>query len=159
MHTHIYASCTSTYDNILLITNMFKLKMAKFVSTLQYVMNSPSIRGFVWYILANNLNFHSEVGHVYSGTFNKCKYMYMYDCIRPCTTYYDTMFNNLRQCSTIYANVCQKILPYDRIFVAPKSFTCKTFFKNLQHGLRKPKAPFTLAEILLATCWRRGGNR
>ena len=47
IHTHIYASCTSTYDNIRLITNIFKLKMAKFVSTLRYVVNSPSIRGFV----------------------------------------------------------------------------------------------------------------
>ena len=28
----------------------------------------------------------------------------------------------------MYNNVRQKILPYDRIFVAPKSFTCKTFF-------------------------------
>ena len=45
IHTHIYASCTSTYDNIRLIT--FRLKMAKFVSTLRYVVNSPSIRGFV----------------------------------------------------------------------------------------------------------------
>ena len=25
IHTHIYGSCTSTYDNIRLITNMFKL--------------------------------------------------------------------------------------------------------------------------------------
>ena len=28
----------------------------------------------------------------------------------------------------MYNNVRQKILPYDKIFVAPKSFTCKTFF-------------------------------
>ena len=28
----------------------------------------------------------------------------------------------------MYNNVRQKILPYDRIFVAPKGFTCKTFF-------------------------------
>ena len=47
IHTHIYARCTSTYDNIRLITNMSKLKMAKFVSTPRYVVNSPSIRGFV----------------------------------------------------------------------------------------------------------------
>ena len=47
IHTHIYASCSSTYDNIRLITNMFKLKMAKCVSTLRYVVNSPAIRGFV----------------------------------------------------------------------------------------------------------------
>ena len=47
IHTYIYASCTSTYDNIRLITNMFKLKMAKSVSKLRYVVNSPSIRGFV----------------------------------------------------------------------------------------------------------------
>ena len=56
------------------------------------------------------------------------KCTFMYDCIRRCTTYYDTMFNNVRQRSTMYANVPPKILPYDRIFVAPKSFTCKTFF-------------------------------
>ena len=46
IHTHIYASCTSTY-NIQLITNIFKLKMAKFVSTLQRIVKSLSIRGFV----------------------------------------------------------------------------------------------------------------
>ena len=47
IHTHIYASCTFTYDNIRLITNTFNLKMAKFVSTLRYVVKSLSIRGFV----------------------------------------------------------------------------------------------------------------
>ena len=47
IHTHIYASCTSTYDNIRLITNIFKLKMAKFVSTLRCMVISLSIRGFV----------------------------------------------------------------------------------------------------------------
>ena len=47
IHTHIYASCTSTYDNIRLITNMFKLKMARFVSRLRFVVKSTSIRGFV----------------------------------------------------------------------------------------------------------------
>ena len=43
----IYASCTSTYDNIRLITNNFKLKMAKFVSTLRCMVKSLSIRDFV----------------------------------------------------------------------------------------------------------------
>ena len=47
IHTYIYASCSSTYDNIRLITNMFKLKMAKFGSPLRYVVDSPSIRCFV----------------------------------------------------------------------------------------------------------------
>ena len=47
IHTHKYASCTSTYDNIRLITNMFKLKMARFVSRLRFVVKSLSIRGFV----------------------------------------------------------------------------------------------------------------
>ena len=47
IHTHISASWTSTYDNIRLITNIFKLKMAKIVSTLRYVVKSLSIRGFV----------------------------------------------------------------------------------------------------------------
>ena len=56
------------------------------------------------------------------------KCMYMYDYIRLCATYYDTMFSNVRQCSAMYANARQQILPYDRFFVAPKSFTCKTFF-------------------------------
>ena len=28
----------------------------------------------------------------------------------------------------MYSNGRQKILPYDRIFVAPKIFTCKTFY-------------------------------
>ena len=40
IHTHKYASCTPTYENIRFITNMFKLKMANFVSTLGFVMKS-----------------------------------------------------------------------------------------------------------------------
>ena len=48
IHTHIYVSCTSTYDYIRLITNVFKLKMAKFVSTLRCMVESLSIRGFVY---------------------------------------------------------------------------------------------------------------
>ena len=124
----------STYDNIRLLTNMFKLKMAKFVSTLRYVVNSPSIRGFVWYILANNLIFTLKwVTFIAVLLMSVRKYTYMYDYIRLCTTYYDTMFNNVRQCLTMYANVRQKILPYDRIFVAPKSFTCKTFFSSIAY--------------------------
>ena len=47
IHTHIYVSCTSPYDNIRLITNIFKLKMSKFVSTLRCMVKSLSIRGFV----------------------------------------------------------------------------------------------------------------
>ena len=47
-YTSICASCTSTYDNIRLITNIFKLKMAKFVSTLRCMVKSLSIRGFVY---------------------------------------------------------------------------------------------------------------
>ena len=47
LHTHIYASFTSTYDNIRLITNTFKQKIAKCVSTLRYMVKSLSIRGFV----------------------------------------------------------------------------------------------------------------
>ena len=50
IHTLIYDSCTSTHDNIRLITNIFKLKMAKFVSTLRCMVKSPSIRGFVYSI-------------------------------------------------------------------------------------------------------------
>ena len=105
IHTHIYASCTSTYDNIRLITNMFKLKMAKFVSTLRYVVNSPSIRGFVWYILANNLIFHSEVGHIYSGTFNECTHMYVY--VRLHTAMYDILRYDVQQCTAMFDNVRQ----------------------------------------------------
>ena len=73
IHTHMYASCTSTYDDIRKITNLFKLEITKFVSILRFVVKSPSIRGFVGYILANYLFFHSEVGHVYSGTFSYLK--------------------------------------------------------------------------------------
>ena len=47
IHTHIYASCTSTYDNIRIITNLFKLIITKFVSILRFVVKSPSIRDFV----------------------------------------------------------------------------------------------------------------
>ena len=64
----MYVCCTSAYDNIRLITNMFKLKMATFVSTLRFVVKSPSFRCFVDYILANNLFSHLEVVHVYCGT-------------------------------------------------------------------------------------------
>ena len=71
--TNIYASCTSTYDNIRIITNLFKLKITEFVSILRFVVKSPSIRGFVGEILANYLFFHSEVGHVYNGTFSYLK--------------------------------------------------------------------------------------
>ena len=39
------------------------------------------------------------------------------------------MFNNVQQCSTMYDNVRQKILPYDSIFATAKSFTWKTFLK------------------------------
>ena len=46
IHTHIYTSCPSTYNNIQLITNIFKRKMAKFVSTLRRIVKSLSIRGF-----------------------------------------------------------------------------------------------------------------
>ena len=76
--------------------------------------------------MANNLIFHSEVGHVYSGTFNECTQMYVY--VRLHTTMYDILRYDVQQCTTMYANVRQKILPYDKIVVAPKSFTCKTFF-------------------------------
>ena len=47
IHTHIYARSTSTYDNVRLITYMFKLKLTKFVSILRFVVKSTSIRGFV----------------------------------------------------------------------------------------------------------------
>ena len=69
IHTYIYARSTSTYDNVRLITYMFILKITKFVSILRFVVKSPSVRGFVGYILANYLFCHSEVGHVYSCTF------------------------------------------------------------------------------------------
>ena len=47
IHTHIYASCTSTYNNIRLITNRVELKMARFLSSQRFVVKSPPIRGFV----------------------------------------------------------------------------------------------------------------
>ena len=110
IHTHIYASCTSAYDNIRLITNIFKLKMAKFASTLQCIVKSLSIRGFVDKILAYSLFFHSEVGHVYSDTLSYIKRVYAN--VRECTITYDnvqhitrrctTMYNDVRQCTTMY---------------------------------------------------------
>ena len=53
----------------------------------------------------------------------------MYENVRQCTTIYDNVQHVATAYSTMYNNVRQKILPYDRVFVAPKSFTCKTFFK------------------------------
>ena len=50
IHTHIYARSTSTYDNVRLITYMFKLKITEFVSILRFVVKSPSIGGFSGYI-------------------------------------------------------------------------------------------------------------
>ena len=120
IHTHINASFTSTYDNIRLITNMFKLKMTKFVSTLRYVVSSPSIRGFVWYILSNNLIFHSEVGHVYSGTFNECTQMYVY--VQLHTTMYDILQYDVQQCLTMY-------FPTTEFWSHPKVLHVKPFFK------------------------------
>ena len=52
----------------------------------------------------------------------------VYENVRQCTTTYDNVQHVATAYSTMYNNVRQKILPYDRIFVAPKSFTCKTFF-------------------------------
>ena len=53
----------------------------------------------------------------------KCTSMYVN--VRQHTTMYNMLRQHIRQCTTMFA---QKILPYDRIFVAPKRFTCKTFF-------------------------------
>ena len=53
----------------------------------------------------------------------------MYENVRQCTTTYYKEQHVATAYSTMYNNVRQKKLPYDRIFVAPKSFTCKTFFK------------------------------
>ena len=52
----------------------------------------------------------------------------MYENVRQCTTTYDNVQHVATAYSTMYNNVRQKILPYDRIVVAPKRFTCKTFF-------------------------------
>ena len=115
------------YDNIRLITNIFKLKMAKFESTLRYVVDSPSIRGLYdtfWPIIQFFILKWVTFIAVLLMSVRKCSYMY--DYIRLCT---DILRYDAQQCTTMYTNVRQKILPYDRIFVAPKSFTCKTFFK------------------------------
>ena len=108
--THIYAGCTSTYDNIRLITKIFKLKMAKFVSTLRCIVKSLSIRDFVDSILAYSLFFHSELGHVYSDTLSHIKRVHAnvrectitYDNVQHITTRCSTMYNDVRQCMTMY---------------------------------------------------------
>ena len=53
----------------------------------------------------------------------------MYVNVRLHTTMYNILRQDVQQFTTMFDNVRQKILPYDRIFVALKSFTCKTFFK------------------------------
>ena len=130
IHTHIYASCTSTYHNIRLITNIFKLKMAKFVITLRCMVESLSIREFVDYILAYSLFFHSEVGHVYSDTLSYIKRMYAH--VRECTITYDnvqhittrcsTMYNDVRQSTTMYDNVQQKMTSLRQYFCRTQKF-------------------------------------
>ena len=52
----------------------------------------------------------------------------MYVNVRLHTTVYNILRHDVQQCTTMFDNVRQKLLPYDSIFVAPKSFTWKTFF-------------------------------
>ena len=59
-------------------------------------------------------------------TLNECTQMYVN--VRLHTTVYNILRHDVQQCTTMFDNVRQKLLPYDIIFVAPKSFTWKTFF-------------------------------
>ena len=59
-------------------------------------------------------------------TLKECTQMYVN--VRLHTTVYNILRHDVQQCTAMFDNVRQKLLPYDRIFVAPKSFTCKTFF-------------------------------
>ena len=59
-------------------------------------------------------------------TLNECTQMYVN--ARLHTTVHNILRHDVQPCTMMFDNVRQKILPYDRIFVAPKSFTCKTFF-------------------------------
>ena len=59
-------------------------------------------------------------------TLNECTQMYVN--VRLHTTVYNILRHDVQQCTTMFDNVRQKWLPYDRIVVAPKGFTCKTFF-------------------------------
>ena len=76
------------------------------------------------HILANNLIFHVTFIAVLLMSVRKCTYMY--DYIRLCTTYYDTMFNNVRQCSTVYA---KKYFPTTEFLSHQKVLHLKLFFK------------------------------
>ena len=60
-------------------------------------------------------------------TLNECTQMYVK--VRLHATVYNILRHDVQQCTTMFDNVRQKRLPYDSIFVAPKSFTWKTFFK------------------------------
>ena len=91
-----------------------------------YTISSVRLKPRIAYKIAVFL--HSEVGHVYSCTFYECTQMYVY--VRLHTTMYDILRYDVQQCTTMYANVRQKILPYDRIFVAPKCFKPKTHLSS-----------------------------
>ena len=57
--------------------------------------------------------------------------------VRLHTTVYNILRHNVQQYTTMLNNVRQKWLPYDNIFVAPKSFTSKTFKKKIAALLTK----------------------
>ena len=75
--------------------------------------------------------FSTFVRYVRSTTFVGCctlsNIWLVYENLRQCTTTYDNVQHVVTAYSTMFNNVRQKILPYDRIFVAPKSFT-RNFF-------------------------------
>ena len=56
----------------------------------------------------------------------------MYVNVRLHTTVYNILRHDVQPCTTMFDNVRQKWLLYDSIFVAPKGFTWKTFFKKMR---------------------------
>ena len=155
IHTHISYSWTSTYGNIRLITNILKLKMAKFVSTLrcgEITVNSWPCRIKLWPMTYFFILMWVIFIVALCRKFNECTQMYVN--VRLHTTMYDILRHDIHQCTTMFRNVRQKLLPYDSIFVAPKSLTYN-FFLNSQHYPRKhrshceqPRAPTTTHEKL-----------
>ena len=100
LHKHIYDGCTASYENMRLITNMFKLEIAKFVSTLEFVVKSPSIRVFggkfssITYISILKLAMY--IVALYH-TFNDCKQMYV--DVRLHTTNCTILWHDVQQCT------------------------------------------------------------
>ena len=128
IHTHIYAGCTSAYDNIRLITNIFKLNMAKFVSTLRCILKSLSIKFWpiAYFFILKWVMYIVTLCH----TLNECTQMYVN--VRLHTTMYNILREDVQQCTTMFDNVRQCTTKNDfltTVFLShPKVLHVKLFF-------------------------------